>query len=97
MLPAVDGNILKSVFAKELTGRVPESATENARASWNGARDMSCASFGVGYTSARALDVEQMTWVVDHISHRSRKHEESTAPEHAPRDVRSFEQHHTEH
>ena len=96
MPPAVDG-ILKLVFAKELTGGVPESATESARASWNGARDMSCASFGVGYTSARALDVEQMTWVVNRISHRSRKHEESTAPEHAPRDVRSFEQHHTEH
>jgi hypothetical protein len=78
--PAVDG-ILKLVFAKELTCGVPESATESARASWNGARDMSCASFGVSYTSARALDVEQMTWVaelvagnIDVQAHTSRVH-----------------------
>jgi hypothetical protein len=44
-------------------GGLPESASESARASWGEARDMSCADFGVGHTCARALDVEQMTWV----------------------------------
>jgi hypothetical protein len=63
----VDG-ILKLVFAKELTGGVPESATKSARASWNGARDMSCASFEVSYMSVRALDVEQMTWVAELVA-----------------------------
>jgi hypothetical protein len=66
--PAVDGNIPKSVFAKESMGGVPENATESARASWNGARDMNCASFGVGHTSARAPDVEQMTWVAELVA-----------------------------
>lgn len=59
----MDGNIPKPVFAKELVGGLPESASESARASWGGARDMSCANFGAGHTCARALNVEQMTWV----------------------------------
>jgi hypothetical protein len=63
VLPAVDGNIPKPVFAKESMGGVPESATENARASWGGTRDMSCANFGVGHTCAGALDVEPTTRV----------------------------------
>jgi hypothetical protein len=44
-------------------GGLPESASESAMGSWGEARDMSCGDFGVGHTCARALDVEQMTWV----------------------------------
>jgi len=64
----VDGNTPKPVFAKELMGGVPESASESVRASWGGARDMSCANFGVGHTCARALGVEQMTWVAELVA-----------------------------
>jgi hypothetical protein len=66
--PAVDGNIPKPVFAKELMSGLPESASESARASWSGARDMSCANFGLGHTCGRALDVEQMTWVAELVA-----------------------------
>jgi hypothetical protein len=51
------------VFAKGLMGGLPESASESARASWGGARGMSCANFGAGHTRARALDAAQMSWV----------------------------------
>lgn len=68
MPPAVDGNIPKPVFAKELMGGLPESASESARGSWSGAQDMSCANFGVGHTCARALDVEQMTRVAELVA-----------------------------
>lgn len=64
----MDGNIPKPVFAKELMGGLPESASESARTSWGGARDMSCANLGVGHTCARALDVEQMTWVAELVA-----------------------------
>jgi hypothetical protein len=56
------------VFAKELMGGLPESASESARASWDGARNMSCANFGVGHTGVRALDVDQMTWVAEVVA-----------------------------
>lgn len=68
MPPAVDGNILKPVFAKELMSGLPESASESARVSWGEARDMSCANFGVGHTRARALDVEQTTSVAELVA-----------------------------
>ena len=48
-------------------GEAPESATDSGRTSWGEARDMSCANFGVGH-SARALDVEQMTWVAELVA-----------------------------
>jgi hypothetical protein len=66
--PVVDGNIPKPVFAEESMGGVPESATESGRTSWGGTRDTSCANFGVGHTSARALDVEQRTWVAEAVA-----------------------------
>ena len=56
------------MFAKGLMGGLPESASESARVSWGGARDMSCANFGVGHTYAKALDVEQMTWVAELVA-----------------------------
>lgn len=49
-------------------GRAPESASESAKASWGGARDMSCANFGVGHTCAGALGVEQMSWVAEPVA-----------------------------
>lgn len=64
----MDGNIPKPVFAKELMSGHPENASESARASRGGARDMSCANFGVGHTCARALDVEQMTLVAELVA-----------------------------
>lgn len=64
----MDGNIPKPAFAKESMGGVPESATESARVSWSGARDMSCANLGVGHTRATALDVERMTWVAELVA-----------------------------
>ena len=49
-------------------GGVPESVTESGRASSRGARDMSCACFGLGHTCVRALGVEQMTWVAEVVA-----------------------------
>ena len=53
-------NILKRVFAKELMGGAPESASESVRGG-----DTSCASFGLDHTSARIPGVEQMTLVAE--------------------------------
>jgi hypothetical protein len=58
--PAVDENILKRVFAKELLGGVPESASESVRSGGT-----SCANFGVDHKSARVPGVEQMTLVAE--------------------------------
>ena len=58
--PAVDGNTPKPVFAKELMGGPPESASENVRGG-----DMNCANFGVGHM---ALNVEQMTLAVAELA-----------------------------
>ena len=65
MHPAVYGNTPKPVFATELMGGPPESASESVRGG-----DMSCASLGVGHshTCARALDVEQMTLVAELVA-----------------------------
>ncbi len=64
----MDGNIPKPVFAKGLMGGPRESASESVRTSWGGARDMSCANFGFCHTCARALDVEQVTWVAELVA-----------------------------